>query len=272
MNLLAAVLLAAQPAADASADPHTSDRALPVLQAYASQMRIAPTVDPAAPFEFRREPLMKWTNPTRFQTVGGIFLWTQNDRPAVIGGLFVRTAEDPWLMTHELHSVTGERITADDRGERVWETEAPGVDFHQITADYPPAASPALRLRQMKAIAARFTGEIWKHNTPAERIRMLPQPIYRFASEEAGVIDGVIMTFAQGTDPEAFLLIEARTGESESEWHAAVARQTAWAVRLHLDDQVFYEVDTVKFPLSARGLAPAFLMMGPAPIDRNFGQ
>ena len=55
-------------------------------------------------------------------------------------------------------------------------------------------------------------------------LRLLPAPIHRYASEKRGFTDGAIFAFARGTDPEAFLLIEARKGADGPEWQFAFAR------------------------------------------------
>ena len=42
------------------------------------------------------------------------------------------------------------------------------------------------------------------------RLRLLAQPIYRYENTKGDLIDGGFFAFVQGTDPEVFLLIEAR--------------------------------------------------------------
>jgi hypothetical protein len=61
-------------------------------------------------------------------------------------------------------------------------------------------------------------------NMKKEDMRLLPAPVYRYASEKQGVTDGAIFAFVRGTDPEAFLLIEARKGADGPEWQFAFAR------------------------------------------------
>ena len=50
-------------------------------------------------------------------------------------------------------------------------------------------------------------------------MRLLAQPIYRYENTKGDLIDGGLFVFVLGTDPEAFLLIEARRPQSGApEW------------------------------------------------------
>ena len=40
----------------------------------------------------------------------------------------------------------------------------------------------------------------------------MPQPLLRYAAPDSGVIDGAVFAFAEATDPEALLILEARRG------------------------------------------------------------
>ena len=58
---------------------------------------------------------------------------------------------------------------------------------------------------------------------------MMAQPIHRYAEEAA--MDGAVFAFVQGTDPEALLLLESRTGKGSVRWHFAFAAACGW--KLH---------------------------------------
>ena len=73
-----------------------------------------------------------------------------------------------------------------------------------------PADSPAARIRQMRALAQEFTGRQTNRKGVDSDMRLLAQPIYRYENTKGDVIDGGLFVFVQGTDPEVFLLIEAR--------------------------------------------------------------
>ena len=55
------------------------------------------------------------------------------------------------------------------------------------------------------------TGRVSSQSTlPASAGINLSQPLYRYGGDDSGVLDGGLFVFVQGTDPEVFLLIEAR--------------------------------------------------------------
>lgn len=74
-------------------------------------------------------------------------------------------------------------------------------------------------------------------NRPSE-LRMMSRRIYRFAAEKAGIIDGALFAFAEGTDPEALLLLEAARGVGDSpRWQYTLVRMTSRPLEAELDDR-----------------------------------
>jgi hypothetical protein len=61
----------------------------------------------------------------------------------------------------------------------------------------------------------------------ARELRLLNQPVYRYASEAGGVIDGGLFALVESTDPEAWLMLEAVKADGGSAWRFAVARMNA---------------------------------------------
>src|SRR5947209_7567407 len=86
------------------------------------------------------------------------------------------------------------------------------------------AEEPAQRLLQMRELAAGCAVTKRERDDSASELRLLPQPIYRYEAAQAGVIDGAIFVFVQGTDPDLFLLLEARESGGKAEWQFAACR------------------------------------------------
>ena len=55
-------------------------------------------------------------------------------------------------------------------------------------------------------------------------MRLLNQPVFRYSSADPGIIDGAIFVFVEGTDPEAFLQLEALQAEKRAAWRFAFSR------------------------------------------------
>ena len=118
---------------------------------------------------------------------------------------------------------TGLVESADDRLR--WTPQKPGVVFQEIPGAPAPAGDEAARLRQMHDLAKRFSAtEFWDVTSQHYPLRLLPHPIDRYQDAASGLIDGAIFMFANGTNPEALLLIEAsRRGNGPPKWTYAAA-------------------------------------------------
>jgi hypothetical protein len=159
--------------------------------------------------KLREESLLRWSNPSVGEIHGNVFLWTVNERPAAIGSLY------KWFtphthMSHEFHSLSESPLAARYDDKEVWRTKKPGVSFVAVPEAPAPAATAAQRLLQMKRIARDFTATKTERDGSRQEMRLLPQPIYRYAAPAEEVQDGGLFVLVQGTDPEVFLLLEAR--------------------------------------------------------------
>jgi hypothetical protein len=54
-------------------------------------------------------------------------------------------------------------------------------------------------------------------------MRLLTQPLHRYKSPKAKVMDGALFVFTEGTDPETYLLLEAAEADRPT-WSFALAR------------------------------------------------
>lgn len=242
LSALPLLISTASYADDAEAENPERNQSVEIIRDYMSRHRLAADAAPDEFLELQPEPLLVWTNPTRTRHFGGVYVWTRNDRPLALCGIHVGVRNEERYVSREFHTLTEEGLQAQFDDEQIWAPASSAIEFLPVPDADPPAESPAARLRQMKAIATQFTITISKQDTPSERLRVLPRPIYRYADAEAGVADGTIIAFVQGTDPEAFLLVEARSNEGHLEWRYAIARCTAWGVTARVGGDTVYEV------------------------------
>ncbi len=182
--------------------------------------------------ELRQDPAYAWTNPIRGgEQDGAVFLWTCRGRPEVIATFFSYPSSGPRNLNHELHSLSTSVLKVSrPGGANSWTPKAPGIEPTPI-ADAPgPAASPALRLAQVREITRGFSATSEDLEGKRWELRLLPQPLYRYESTDPGVLDGAVFAFvtSAGTDPEVILVIEARKAAGQPSaaptWHYAVAR------------------------------------------------
>ncbi len=176
----------------------------------------------------KREPLYRWTNPTRSNgQVGEVYVWTYRGRPEVIGSIFSHpTSESRRTVCHELQSLSLAVLVVDRAAAEQWVPQAPGVDLKPVESAPKPAGNPALRLAQIRALAREFTGRSLSNQGKAWELRLLPRPLYRYESTDPDVLDGALFALVSsaGTDPELILVLEARVGQSGPQWLFGAAR------------------------------------------------
>jgi hypothetical protein len=170
--------------------------------------------------------LLTWSNPVLGSFHGSVFLWTANGRPEVVASIYKKYVPLPHHLGIEFHSLTEGTATAEQAGHADWSPDRGGVKFQPVPSAPEPAATPAGRLRQLRAMAAEFSATKTDRKAIGRALRLLTQPIYRYdglAPNESGAL----FAFVEGTDPEVFLLIETRKGDKGHAWHYAVARMNS---------------------------------------------
>lgn len=240
---LASLLLVAEPAADSSADKTRQEEVARLAQAEARQLVLLVGDKQPARAALHEQPLLRWSNPTAGSVYGEVFLWTVADRPAVIGSIY-RWYHPYKDSTVELVSVAEQGVEASEGGVSQWRTKTPGLQFADL-ADAPvPAAAARVRLGQMRSLARGFTTELTDKRSGEEvvrKLRLLEQPLFRYASAGQKVLDGGLFAFVEGTDPEAWLLLEAVEHEGSRQWRFALVRMNVDALRVRRGDAVVKE-------------------------------
>jgi hypothetical protein len=272
--LIAALWLAAGPD-DSKPEPAAPGQNAPDEKAQ-SAGRLKLMKETAARFEFRVEgsermkleplsqPVMRWDNPRSFVVDAATFVWEADHRPQVIGGMWIKNGH----AFFELQSLSPHLLTATVDGATRWSTSQAGMSWKAVAGAAPPAASRAERLRQMKQLAEGFSayavktapdydeGSIW-------HLRMMAQPVHRYAPEAA--VDGAIFVFAQGTDPEVFLLLESREDQGTAQWHFGFAPACVWELHGKQGEKEVWSRSKKNFddPVKDYGL------VGPFAVDQS---
>lgn len=237
---------AAQEPQDAPDDARRAKR-LEKMKLSAAQFKICPASDRAHPFAFVEAPVMRWTNPENFAKDGTLFLWTGGGRPQAILGLF--TYDDDHY-SHEWQSLSEEPLTAERGHDVEWAPSEAGIHFAPVNGAEEPATSAMGRLRQMKALAPKFSSTLVgfaEKQTPQE-LRLLPQPLYRYPTGDSRqILDGALFGFVQGTDPQSLLALEARSDGRAPRWHFAFVRMASGALTGRFENQEVYSVPKYNF-------------------------
>jgi hypothetical protein len=188
------------------------------------------------------EPVYIYDDPTRDFPLGAIWAWGRPGRPVALLTIAAgqQAGNEPtWLC--ELTSLATGPLSATVPGGPGWEPSDPGLVPRPLAGAAAPAPDEVKRLLQMKEIARRFKAhEIYQpRGKPApERyeLRLLPQPVLRYADQGSGLVDGALFLLAYGGNPEIVLVIEARgRGSSGPVWTYGFARTAAAELHVSLD-------------------------------------
>ncbi len=247
----------------AAADDKTSvaDQRIAFLREKMERIRLRSADSPQTKFPLHEKLALRWSNPVSGVVDGGVFIWTDGRRPVVIGKAFLREtggpAETPSSWSEAIESVTSVPFVMQADGRDVWKPASPGVRYHDLgETEGQPSDNESARLTQMRGLARKIQviGN-WGQPPTDWQLRTLTTPLFRYASEPDGIVDGAVFAYTQGgTNPEAIALIEAMATEAKSKphWRIAVTRLTSYGVRASFNDNLIAEYGHLKnAPLDA---------------------
>ena len=212
----------------------------------------------------RNEPVLRWNSP-QAGIDGAVFLWLHAERPTAVVGPFLAPQQGGLYV--QFQSLADNALVAARDGEAIWNSQEPGIQW--LASDTArPANTERERLAQMRAIARGFRATAVKgppNYEPGSKweLRLMPRPLYRYSSPELDVIDGALFALALGTDPELFVLIEARLEEDQKVWRYALAPWCESELLVEYKDRIVWERPHL------RGWDPraSYFRTGPTAID-----
>lgn len=246
---------------DQSAD---KDRRLKIMQQSVARIRVelGEQHGGAPAIAVRKEPIQRWSNP-----IGGgipdaaVFLWTDRRRPVVVSQV-AQTTDGHWFQ--EFQSLSTAPLVARDGETRFWAPAAAGIQWQDVPATARPASRTSLRLVQMRAIAQQFSVTDKFGTESPHQLRLLRQPLYRYADPSRGVLDGGLFSFAVATDPEVLLLVEAQAADQGHIWKTAFAPLTIFPCAASRDGELVWQCPPRPAPQDFSG---AFMARGYEPPD-----
>ena len=228
--LFAATMQAKDDSASQQAARSKHERILEIYTSDAAEYTIYRDASHKDRVELRREPVLVCSNPTRLGGDGAVFVWTCQGRAEVIGTFFSFPSIGPRQLYHEFHSLSVSVLDVSRVGMHAssWTPMAPGIALAAFPGAPRPTRSAAQRLSQMRALTRDFSASTKDHTEKRLELRLLPQPLYRYESTNPDVLDGALFAFVAATDPEALLVIEARTQAPANGhvWNYAICRLT----------------------------------------------
>jgi hypothetical protein len=186
-------------------------------------------------------PCLRWTDPVSNSADGVVAVYAhQGSRPDAIAQFFFNSRKK-WVA--EFTIIPDGEVTILRSGREHWKPSEYVCKFTDLPGSPVPAAKPALRLPQMRAIAADFAViDYFGDQEVQQNLRLLPQPVYRYA-EDGKIVDGAVFIFAHGTNPECCVLLEAYQDGKGSRYRYAVAPMSIYQLETRYKDAPVWSVE-----------------------------
>ncbi len=194
------------------------------------------------------KPVLRWTNPGSGRVYGSVFVAPAEGRPEAVFAVY--KWYDPWHgFEAEMQSLSSSGLDATRDGRDVWHPSRRGIEMREVPDAPAPADSHAGRRRQIGPLAARVSAHLIKTREGQKdeplALRLLTKPIHHFQGEGPDAPFGGLFAFVQGTDPELFLLIEARPAGSAPRWRYGLARMSRAPLRAEIDGREVWSVPQI---------------------------
>ena len=197
-------------------------------------------IDTKSRLQFADKPLLRYSDPTRGlenETTlldAGVWRLGKSGRPTALVTLeMYRAPGQPDVLAYEFLSFTKNtfELSLDAAAKKIrWDATGTDLKLLPLSGAPKPAAAAAARLRQLRDLSRRFKVIESLRDAKLE-CRLMTQPIDRYADEKQDIVDGALFVFANGTNPEAGVLLET-DGKS---WQYGVCRLSSAAASIELD-------------------------------------
>jgi hypothetical protein len=182
------------------------------------------------------KPLLYYGEPTRGHERGSVWGWGRNGRPVALLELWrYRNDRTDWGFT--ICNTSGGKVRAHRGQDPFWLANVSEAELKDIPGAPAPSTEAAVRQRQLKLLAEKFTGhEFWDPDNTRYELRLLKRPLYTYRDEANGLLEGGLFTIANGTNPEIMFFVEARVdpkNNSKRVWQFTTGRLAH--AELHLE-------------------------------------
>jgi len=220
-----------------------------------------------------KEPLLVYTDNTRQQADATLWVWTRQNRPVAVMAveLYPNHRSGPrWLF--EVVSLSDYRIAAVRAPELRWSAREPAMAWQPLDLN-PPAATPAGRLIQMREAVRQF--RVFESAVVEGKLALRPMttPLLRYEHAESGVLDGAMFAFANGTNPEVLVLIEARRIPGGThQWQYRLGQMTGGAVAVEYRDKMVWQQGEADPPAERASYVNTWVAAGESPPSSKAGE
>jgi hypothetical protein len=183
-------------------------------------------------------PLLVFGDSARDNGDGTLWAWGDTDRPVAVLETYFHTRAGG--QRANAITLTGTDVViakTPNTADVIWQPQQAQIEPTPFSDAPDPDRKQSVRTRQLKELARRFSAhQFWDPDNSRYELRLLVQPVHRYADEDAQIHDGALFVLAHGTNPEVLVLIEA-LGESidKARWHYSLARGGSAEMHVAID-------------------------------------
>lgn len=232
--------------ADDAPDPQRSSAALIKMQGEMSKIKFAVIREKGKELwaELKSEPILRYTDPQRAFPDAGLWIWTIDGLPVGFSKLerLGNATAPSWQYC--LSVVNDDQVAVRWTEGITWKSREAAFKFRGTNDKDIPQKTAALRLAQLRNIANRFRATTYVRGADREEMRLLAQPIHRYANSELSVVDGAVFGLvSNGTNPDALLLVQVRLAGKDRQpvWEYGCLGMTGDEVVFELDDKKAFD-------------------------------
>ena len=196
------------------------------------------------------EPILRYADSTRRLHESSLWIWSSGGRPSAVLAVeyYPKSPRGPrWLF--EIASLSTERIGARRSTDLNWTAKEPGLKLLTLKDAAAPADKAVRRLAQMKELFRHFAAHETATVGGRIELRPLSSPLFRYSQTDDNLLDGAIFAFANGTNPEVLLVLEAQTVKgSAAAWQYGLVQTTGAAVAVERDGKEVWQRDEADPP------------------------
>ena len=258
------VVAADEPEKDKEAEARR-EQGLKNMQRSAAQYALLSADAPQRAFKFHETAAMRSSNPVGGSVDGALYLWTNHGRPQAVLKLYTFNSK---TYTHAWLSLSENNFVAERNGKVVWSPTEPGITLREIPGAPQPAETAAERLRQMKALAAKFSATYTALDSDGKpfELRILTQPLLRYETDDEYRADGALFGYVQSTAPVGLLLLESRQTRDGHRWHYAYSSLTSGLVTARYGDEQVFSLEREN---SHRDPQQPYLLLHSQPVPKE---
>lgn len=208
---------------------------------------IRPEPDDQKPIKLNAESLLKWQITVDKTVHGNMLVWMKEGRPELVASIYQFYSPKNEIDA-ELHSPALGPLVIEKEGVRLWTPKEAGVVLKNFDDSSAPADSKPQRLIKMRQLAEQFTGQMTDWSNETYRLRLMPQPLFRYESTDPQVLDGALFALTYTTDPEVLVLVEARKTDKGFRWMYGLARMNVGELKVSQGDREIWNAPRLKHP------------------------